>query len=209
MAELTHLEKSQGWELLFDGRTLTGWASVHEEHGWAVKDGALVAVKPLGGRYLHTVEQFSDFILSLEFNLDPGTNSGVFLRWSDLNDPVNTGLEVQIYDRDDTDSPNAHSCGAIYDLVAPTRYVAKKAGEWNKLVVHCVGPFISVVLNGEAVAVMDVTRWNVPGKNPDGQPNKFRYAWSELPRTGHIGLQNYGANKGEVRYRNIKLKRLG
>lgn len=200
-------EQQQGWELLFDGKSLAGWSCQHAEHGWAADAGTLATIQATG-RYLYTQEQFENFILSLEFNMDPGTNSGVFLRWSDLNDPVNTGIEVQIYDRDDSAGVDAATCGAIYDLVPPSRYVAKKAGEWNQLIVHCMGPHISVTLNGEAVAVMDVRRWNVAGKNPDGSANKFTYAWNDLPRKGHIGLQNYGANKGVVRFRNIKLRRL-
>ncbi len=208
MNDVSKIERAQGWESLFDGQSLSGWGCRFEEHGWIVEDGALVAATPMGGRYLHTEQQFADFVLSLEFNLARGTNSGVFLRWSDLEDPVNTGLEVQLLDRDDSDSPNSHTCGAIYELVTPIRYVARPAGAWNQLVVQCVGPFVSVVMNGEAISVMDVRHWKRAGENPDGTPNKFQHAWNDLPRQGHIGLQNYGANKGPVQFRNIKVKRL-
>lgn len=89
--------KAQGWECLFDGCSLNGWSCRFEEHGWAAQDGTLAAVQPMGGRYLYTREQYEDFILSLEFKLDPSTNSGVFLRWSDLEDPINTGLVASAY----------------------------------------------------------------------------------------------------------------
>jgi hypothetical protein len=52
---------------------------------------------------------------------------------------------------------------------------------------------------------MDLNQWTEAGKNPDGTPNKFKYAYKELPRAGHIGLQDHG---GKVWFKNIKLREL-
>ena len=42
--ELTAKEKKQGWHLLFDGKTTTGWHTFHKTTagpGWTVNDGVL------------------------------------------------------------------------------------------------------------------------------------------------------------------------
>ena len=71
--------------------------------------------------------------------------------------------------------------------------------------ISCNENLITVELNGEKIAEMDVDQWTTPGMNPDGTKNKFKYAWKDMPRKGHIGLQDHG---GKVWFRNIKLKPL-
>jgi hypothetical protein len=201
---LTEKEKSEGWISLFDGETLTGWAATGSDEGWCVDDGAILCTVQRGG-YLYTLEQYEDFVLSIDFKIDQGVNSGVFVRWSDLKDPVNTGIEMQVLDTYGRENPGTHDCGAIYDLVAPSKQTCKPDGEWNTAVITCNESLITVELNGEEIAEMDVDRWTTPGKNPDGTKNKYKYAWKDMPRKGHIGLQDHG---GKVWYRNIKLKKL-
>lgn len=195
------------WHMLFDGVSLEGWTTGHPDHGWSVDHGMLCCT-PGKRQYLYTEKTYEDFMLSLEFKIEPGVNSGVFLRCSDVNDPVNTGLEIQILDTYGQPEITAHSCGALYDLVAPRTQAVKPAGEWNTLVVACDGPLVAVVLNGEPVAEMNLDLWTEPGRNPDGTPNKFTYAWRDLPRRGHIMFQDYGANTRLMWFRNIKLKEL-
>jgi hypothetical protein len=201
---LTAKEKSEGWISLFDGETLTGWAATGKDEGWTVDDGAILCTVK-GGGYLYTLEQYEDFVLSIDFNIDPGVNSGVFVRWSDLKDPVNTGIEMQVLDTYGRENPGTHDCGAIYDLVAPSKQTCKPAGEWNTAVITCDKSLIAVELNGEKIAEMDMDKWTTPGMNPDGTKNKYKYAWKDMPRKGHIGLQDHG---GKVWFRNIKLKQL-
>lgn len=201
---LTEAERQANWRLLFDGQTLQGWKTTGKPEGWTVSDEAIMCTVQHGG-YLHTEEQFENFDLSLEFKIAPKTNSGIFLRWSDLSDPVNTGIEIQVLDSFGVGTLTTHSCGAIYDLVPPSEHAFKPAGEWNQVFITCNGPMISVTLNGKKIAEMDVDRWTQAGQNPDGSKNKFTYAWADMPRRGHIGLQDHG---GELWYRNIKLRPL-
>jgi hypothetical protein len=189
------------WRLLFNGRDLSGWVVEDRPELWTVEDGAIVC-QGRGGGMLRSQEQFGDFALALEYNVNPRVNSGVFVRWSDIRDPVNTGIEVQVLDSAHSRNPNKHDSGALYDLVAPSVNTAKPAGQWNRMVIACQGPIISVRLNGPRVAEMDVSRYTRPGKNPDGTGNKFRYAMGALPRRGYIGLQNHG---GRVLYRNLRV----
>jgi hypothetical protein len=92
---LTAAEAAEGWQLLFDGKSLDGWGSTGKEEGWAVEDGA-IACTVKGGKYLYTHAQFGDFVLSADFKFEPKTNSGIFFRWSDLSDPVDTGIAIQV-----------------------------------------------------------------------------------------------------------------
>ena len=85
------------WRELFNGRDLGGWAATGDAAGWDV-DGGCIRCRAERGGYLYTLDRFEDFELSLEYRTEPRCNSGVFFRWSDLQDPVNTGLEIQILD---------------------------------------------------------------------------------------------------------------
>ncbi|MBM4082777.1 MAG: DUF1080 domain-containing protein, partial [Planctomycetes bacterium] len=71
--------------------------------------------------------------------------------------------------------------------------------------ITCKDDLITIALNGEQICEMDLNQWAEAGKNPDGSKNKFKYAYKDLPRKGHIGFQDHGHR---VWYRNIKLKPL-
>lgn len=191
------------WRSLFDGKTLAGWKATGNADGWAVEEGAIVC-KGKDGGYLYTPEQFDNFVLSVDYKVSPRANSGIFVRWSDLNDPVNTGIEVQVYDTHGR-TPDKHSDGAIYDIVAPRKDASRPAGEWNTVVITCDKNKVAVTLNGEAITDMDLDRWTEAGRNPDGTRNKFRYAYKAMARKGHIGLQDHG---DVVWFRNVRIREL-
>jgi hypothetical protein len=193
----------KGWRSLFDGKTLKGWAATGNIAGWGVEDGAIACLVK-GGDYLYTTEQFENYTLSAEFKVDAGVNSGIFVRWSDLKDAVNTGIEIQVLDSYGKPS-DRHACGAIYDIIAPRKQTCKPAGEWNKVVITCNRNVVAVEMNGEKIAQMDLDQWTTAGMNPDGTRNKFTRAYKDLPRNGHIGLQDHG---GRVWFRNIMIKAL-
>jgi hypothetical protein len=187
---------------LFNGTDLTGWQTADGKpvaKGWVVKDGALV--RESAGGDIWTKDQFGDFVLTLEFKTKG--NSGVFIRTSDPKDNVQTGIEVQV--DVPQGKPGKHSVGAIYDLVAPVKENAKK-DDWNKLAIAAAGNKITVEMNGEKVSEIDLDKWTEGGKNPDGSKNKFKTALKDFKRTGHIGLQDHGA---EVMYRNIRIAPAG
>jgi hypothetical protein len=192
--------KEGGWRPLFDGTDLAGWTSAAGQQpgkGWIVDDGALVRKGTSGD--LWTRDRFGDFILDLEFQTTG--NSGVFIRTDKPTDNVQTGLEIQI---ERASRPDRHSCGALYDALAPTKEASNKDG-WNHLVITARGPQITVVMNDEPIIDADLDRWTEPGKNPDGTKNKFNTALKDFKREGHIGLQDHGA---VVSFRNIKIKPL-
>lgn len=200
----------EGFVCLFDGKDLSHW-TMGPDKSWAVDDGIITLKREMDGRehnsdYLWTKEQYGDFILELEFKIPERANSGIFLRTSDLSDPVYTGIEVQVsnsYGRDNLS--RGGTAGAIYDCLAPTKNAVKPPGEWNQYRITCQGSRIVVMLNGEQVIDMDLDRWTEPKENPDGTPNKFPRAMKDFARVGYVGLQDHGR---EVWYRNVRIKRL-
>ncbi len=187
-----------GFRPLFNGKDLAGWTL--KEGSWVVEEGGVLARR--GGGNVWTAEQFDDFVLDLEFKIVKGSNSGVFFRTGNTRDEVQTGIELQVYDTVGK-APTRNSCGAVYDCVAPSRNVEKPVGEWNRVVLTCRGPKITVVMNGEPIIDMDLDRWTQARRNPDGTPNKFRTAYKDMPRRGFIGFQDHG---NAVWYRNIRIK---
>ena len=186
---------------LFNGTDFTGWQTADGKpvpKGWVVKDGAMTREAKAGD--IWTKERYGDFVLELEFKTEG--NSGVFFRTDNPKDNVQTGIEVQVDVA--RGKPDKHSVGAIYDLVVPTKENAKK-DDWNKMEITAKGNMISVVINGEKVAEMDLDQWTEGGKNPDGSKNKYKTALKDFKREGHIGVQEHGSN---VSYRNIRIKPL-
>jgi hypothetical protein len=200
----------EGFVWFFDGKDLSAWKSSPNSH-WVVEDGAITLADRTDGKlnnpdYLWTREKYANFILELEFNVPDGyANSGVFLRVSDLSDPVYTGLEVQVSNSFGKKISRGGTAGAIYDCLAPTKNAINKAGQWNHYRITCKDNKITVVLNGQHVLNMDLDRWTEPHKNPDGTPNKYHRALKDFAREGHVGLQDHGR---PVWYRNIRIQRL-
>jgi len=198
------------WQTLFSGQYLTDW-TFGPENSWVVEDGAITLRREFDGKehnadYLWTKELYGDFLLELEFKVPEQANSGIFLRTADRQDPVYTGIEVQITNSYGRESlSRGGTAGAIYDCLAPAKNALKAPGEWNWLLVSCKGPKIEVKLNGEWVIQMDLDRWTQPRQNPDGTPNKFPRALKDFARQGYIGLQDHGR---AVWYRNIRVARL-
>jgi hypothetical protein len=205
--ELTGKEKADGWILLFDGRTLEGWmTSAEKPSKTPVEDGSINPHK-CGDYMMVHKEQWGDFVLSCDFKISKGCNSGVFVRTSPLKprpgkDVGYNGIEVQILDSKDA---GFYDTGAIYDLVKPTKNAMKPVGEWNHAVITCDKNLIEVELNGEKATKMDLDQWTKPNERPDGSKHKFDIAYKEHPRKGYIGLQDHGA---PCWFKNIKLKPL-
>lgn len=81
LPRLTVEEQQEGWELLFDGETVSGWKAVNASgfpyDGWAVENGYLRTVTPGPAGDIVTTRGFLDFEFSFEWLIEPGGNSGV------------------------------------------------------------------------------------------------------------------------------------
>ncbi|MBN1766463.1 MAG: DUF1080 domain-containing protein [Sedimentisphaerales bacterium] len=164
---------------------------------WSLQDGVLARH---GGGDLWTKDQYGNFILDLDFKVEKGSNSGVFIRTGDLDNWLHTAIEVQIHDT--TDGTSRGACGAIYDCLAPSQNAVKPAGQWNRMRIMAKDNMIMLFMNGQQIIDMDLDKWTEPHKNPDGSKNKFNTAYKDMPRSGHIGFQDHG---DAVWYRNIRI----
>ena len=205
--ELTSQEKTDGWQLLFDGKTLDGWQTSSQKPSLRPIDEGCLNPHKCGGYMLIHEKVWGDYVLSLDFKISPKCNSGLFIRTFPLTprpgkDVGFNGIEIAI---DDTTTAGFHDTGAIYDLVKPTNNAMKPAGEWNHMVVTCDKALIAIELNGDNVSQMNLDEWPEPNKRADGTAHKFDVAFKTHPRQGYIGLQDHGAN---CWYKNIKLKPL-
>src|SRR5262245_54846398 len=84
---LTDDEKKEGWQLLFDGATTSGWHNygmTSVGSAWKVEDGALKLDasqkengKIKGGGNLISDGEYDNFDLKLEWKIDTAGNSGI------------------------------------------------------------------------------------------------------------------------------------
>ncbi len=190
--------KPDGWAEIFNGHDLTGWLA--KDGAWAVEDSTLAR---RGGSYVWTEQEYEDFVLELEFKLVPKANSGIFFRTANIDDPVQTGIELQVLDTYGREDLDKHVCGAVYDCLEPRTNAVKPPGEWNQVRLTCQGPRITAVLNDEPIIDMNLDEWTEPRMNPDGTKNKFKTAYKDMARRGRIGFQDHGK---PVWYRNIRIK---
>ncbi len=82
---LTPDEKRQGWQLLFDGKTMKGWLDpakkVKPGNAWAVSDGTLhTTLKPTIEEDLFTEKSYGDFELLFDWKLSERGNTGLKYR---------------------------------------------------------------------------------------------------------------------------------
>jgi hypothetical protein len=178
-----------GSQALFNGRDLTGWVAMHGGQ-WTVEDGVLVgrngtnwSTNPeKSGSWLRTEKEYGDVILELEYAINDGGNSGVFIHSALEKNPAFTGHEMQIL-ADYGKEPKKSTTGSLYDVVAPAKNMSKPHGEWNQVRIVTKGRRIQVTMNGEPI---------------------IDYETDRLTR-GYIGLQNHDT-KAVVKFRNIRIE---
>ena len=185
------------WQPLFNGKDLSGWHPVGgAATNWAASDGVLACNGKRGAQWLATDKQYADFELELEFNVPKNGNSGVFIRAPKKGAPWKQGMEIQVLDDHGEKWKNlkpAQFSGAIYAVVAPSKRVTKKAGEWQKMRIRCVGRQVQVSINGQQIV----------DANLDDYAGKAKPVTGLTRKTGHIGLQNHG---DRISYRNLRLR---
>ena len=176
---LTPKELDEGWILLFDGQTLFGWAPASKAN-WEAADGTIRVSEGEPG-LLCTTSQFADYVLKVDFRSPKGTNSGVFLRTDATPKPAD--VITTCYELNIADGDNPYPTGSF---VKRKRCAGThESTDWQTFEITADGGRFRVKLNGQQV--LDYT-----DPKPVGR--------------GHIGLQ---LNKGQVEFRNIKLKPLG
>ena len=226
--ELSAVEAAAGWQLLFDGRTLTGW------HGlgftktppglWGVVDGAIQHAakdkspvqadgQPLAGFDLASDSVYRDFALSWEWKISVAGNSGlkynVDEQLSTSMPPTHAakGWEYQMND-DSLNEDNklaTHRTGALYDMIPPNeKKHVNPAGQWNRSALIFRGGHGEHWLNGEKIVEFD---YGTPAFDSAFAKSKYATypAWFPTRRAGHIVLQDHN---DVVSFRDIKIRLL-
>lgn len=202
--------EEDGLRPLFDGKSLTGWVQRGGKAKYTIENGEIVGTSVLGtpNSFLCTDRDYGDFVLEVEFKVDPALNSGVQIRSECFDKDVETtrndkkvtiaagrvhGYQVEI------DPSKRGWSGGIYDegrrgwlndlSQRPEAGKAFKQGEWNKFRVECRGDSIKTWINGVPAADLK-----------DGMTPK-----------GFIALQVHSTKSEkplEVRWRNVRIKEL-
>jgi len=222
---LSEVEKSQGWKLLFDGKTMAGWRSYRQPSfkRWLIEDGCLKNPKgtgrpETGGGEILTTAQFTDFDFRFEWKIAPGGNSGVIyfvkerqnapgpklFRGDDGTGPV--GHEYQLLDdlRHPDGKEPTHRAGALYALIAPNASKhLNPAGEFNQSRILVKSKHVEHWLNGTKIVEYELES---PALMSAIAKSKYR----DLPGFGTkfktaIQIQDHG---DEIWFRNMKIRLL-
>jgi hypothetical protein len=187
-----------GFVSLFNGTDLTGWAGATDSY--EVKDGTIVC-KPKKGGVLHTKDEFTDFVVRLEFRTPKGGNNGLAIRYPGQGDAAYDGMcEIQVLDDDapqyaNLDPRQYH--GSAYGMAAARRGYLRPAGEWNFQEVTVRGSTIVVELNGTRILDTDLAQvTDYMGGKP--HPGKDR-------TRGSFG---FAGHSDPVAFRNVRVKKL-
>lgn len=220
--KLTIDETKNGWKLLWDGETTTGWRGakldVFPEKGWVIENGDLIVLSSGGkesaaGGDIVTTEEYGDFELTVDFKITEGANSGIkYYVNTDLNKGPGSsiGLEYQILD--DERHPDAklgnhegsRTLASLYDLIkAPTDKPVHPVGEWNTAYIISKNNHVEHWLNGSKV--LEYER-----KSPEYKKLVAESKYVDWPNFGEsdkglILLQDHGDN---VAFKNIKIRPL-
>lgn len=210
---LQGVSAEESWTPLFDGRTLEGWEQHSGKAEYRVQDGIIVGktVAGTGNSFLCTKRKYGDFILELEFKVDPSMNSGIQFRSEFYSDATTVEINGKpkkleadrVFGYQFEIDPSARAwTGGVYDEARrgwlfdlkdkPEAGKAFKQGDWNKARIECRGDSIKTFIN------------DVPAAD-------FK---DSMTKEGVIALQVHGIGKKkeaegkEVMWRNIRIREL-
>ncbi len=202
----------EGWQSLFDGKTLNGWVQRNGYATYRVEGGTIVGKTSVGSpnSFLCTTTHFGDFELEFETKVDDDLNSGVMIRASQKtmatgqgrnNAPGRVyGPQVEVEASGDKGAESGYVYGEATGrgwLTPEERLKPHKAvrdGKWNSFRVVARGSRIQTWINGKPIE--DLTDEEAYKNHPGG----------------FIGLQVHGIRTGtgpfQAAWRNIRIRPL-
>ena len=191
---LSAAEKSAGWKLLFDGKSLDGWKASENQGTFTVENGELIVF----GKKSHLFYQglvanhdFKNFELKLDIKTYPKANSGVYFhtQYQETNWPEK-GYEVQVNNTHKDVKKGAGLYAVKDNLEAPA-----KDEEWYTMTIKVEGKRVQTFVNGKQI--VDYTE----EANPVRPPNMK----GRLISHGTFAIQGHDP-ESKVIYRNIKVR---
>ena len=193
----TTKNKNTPWIHLIDGNTLNGWTILGGNASYKVEYGVIIGttVANSPNTFLTTNNHYGDFILELDYKVNPSMNSGIQIRSNSL--PAYRNGNVHGYQVEIDPSQRAWS-GGIYDeqrrgwlnplTDTPKAQKAFKQNEWNHFRIEAIGDTIKTWIN------------KVPAA----------YLIDDKTASGFIGLQVHGIPKDkkagtQIKWKNIKI----
>jgi len=199
----------EGFVALFNGRDLAGWkglvgnpksrremsreeldkaqAKADEDMRahWKVVDGALCFDGK--GHSLCTAKDYGDFEMLVDWKIEKGGDSGIYLRGSP---------QVQIWDTANRNVGAQVGSGGLYNNQKgpskPLKMADKPVGQWNTFRIIMIGELVTVFLN-DVLVVENVAMENY------WEPDKPIYS------TGQIELQSHGS---QLYFRNVFIREI-
>ncbi len=185
------------WVKLFDETTLNGWSVTGGNATYNIADGAIVGTSALNtvNTFLRSDKMYGDFILELEYKVDPKLNSGIQIRSNSIpsyRNGVVHGYQIEIDPSDRAWSAGIYEeqgRGWLYDLTDDKNaQMAFKQDQWNHCRIEALGDTLKTWING------------VPAAHLIDDRTAF----------GFIGLQVHSIKKKEeegiqVRWKNLKI----
>lgn len=206
---LTDAERAQGWRLLFDGHTTTGWRGFRRDTfpatGWEVADGCLHHRPRGGGGDLVTTETFSSYDFHFEWRIQAEGNSGVkYFITEDRGQAIGHEYQIWAVPNERAQRDRKHATASFYDVLpVGTNAIVHPPGSWNQSRIVVQGPRVEHWLNGERVLAYEL---GSPAVTQAIRASKFREVSGFGTAFPHrLLLQDHG---GEVWFRNLKLRPL-
>jgi len=213
MAEAGELNRPpKGFVALFNGRDLAGWkglvgdpktrremsseelvkaqAEADEDMRahWKVVDGALCFDGK--GHSLCTAKDYGDFEMFVDWKIEKGGDSGIYLRGSP---------QVQIWDTANRNVGAQVGSGGLYNNKKgpskPSKRVDKPVGQWNTFRIIMMGELVTIYLN-DVLVVENVVMENY------WERDKPIYS------TGQIELQEHGCVGSRLYFRNVFIREI-
>ncbi len=214
--QLFEIEKQQGWELLFDGKTLNGWHLYNKPDSthlsaWEVRDDILFCdatdeSKIFGD--LTTDKSYQNYELVFDWQMAIRGNGGVFINVQETPEfaaTYLTGPEYQLLEptHSDTKTPLKRP-GCLWGIAPQLNQVeAKPYGQWNTTRIVQQDGTIEFYLNGVLTAKED---FNSPAwKAKVAQSDFAESSGFGKVTKGKIALQNWYF---EAQFRNMKIREL-